>query len=201
MTNPLQNPDRLGLCTASRASDLITSTFEFSKSIPRYAQSLAADLFTGEAQSAFPGTAATEFGKTNESEARDWYSLETSDDVTDETWCRHEFYQAGCSPDALVGREGLAEFKCKPTHHITALLYIHKHKRPPPDYLAQTHFQMWVTGRQWCDLVYWHPSLPAKICRVHRDPKADEAIKSAVLQCVAERDRVLATLREIAEAA
>lgn len=56
-----------------------------------------------------------------------------------------------CSPDALVGENGLVEFKCPNTStHIGYWL-----DGIPSKYMAQVQFQMMVTGRKWCDFVSW----------------------------------------------
>lgn len=78
----------------------------------------------------------------------------------------HEHY--GCSPDRLVGENGLLEVKCpKPEtvieYHLNGIL--------PTDYRPQVQGQLLITGREWCDFVAYHPQLKPFLIRVERDEK------------------------------
>jgi len=58
----------------------------------------------------------------------------------------------GCSPDGLVGTEGLLEIKCpNTTTHIETI------DTEIIGYKAQIQGQLWVTGRKWCDFVTFDP--------------------------------------------
>jgi putative phage-type endonuclease len=56
----------------------------------------------------------------------------------------------GCSPDGLVGDDGLVEIKCPFSQQL--------YEGVPPYYMAQMQGQMEVTGREWCDFVVWTPT-------------------------------------------
>ena len=77
----------------------------------------------------------------------------------------------GCSPDGLVGDDGLIEIKCpNSTTHIDTLLT----QKVPTGYIKQMQGQMWVSGRQWCDFVSFDPRVkdrPFWSKRVMRDDK------------------------------
>lgn len=78
----------------------------------------------------------------------------------------HERY--GCSPDGLVGDNGLIEVKCPMPetligYHIGGVL--------PMEYKPQVMGQLLITGREWCDFVGYHPKLAPFILRVERDVK------------------------------
>jgi len=60
----------------------------------------------------------------------------------------------GCSPDGLIGSDGLIEVKCPLA--TTHLWYIADNKLPAP-YKSQVQGQLYVTGRQWCDFISYHP--------------------------------------------
>jgi hypothetical protein len=86
---------------------------------------------------------------------------------------------AGCSPDGLVGGDGLIEIKCPNTAtHLEILLT----GKIDIEYIHQMQFQLSCTGRQWCDFVSYDRRLPdlcnadgeamrLKIIRVPRDDK------------------------------
>jgi len=72
----------------------------------------------------------------------------------------------GCSPDRLVGDDGLLEAKCpKPE---TVIGY-HAGGIFPNEYKPQVMGQLLITGRMWCDFVAYHPELRPFIIRVERD--------------------------------
>ena len=76
----------------------------------------------------------------------------------------------GVSPDGLVGDDGIIEIKCpKDTTHEK---YVDEH-RLPPAYKPQVQGLLWVTDREWCDFMSYHPRPIGKerymIKRVYRD--------------------------------
>jgi putative phage-type endonuclease len=64
----------------------------------------------------------------------------------------------GCSPDGFVGDDGLIEIKCPKnrTQYNRFLASVF-----PKEYNAQIQFQLWVTGRKWCDFISFAPDLMA----------------------------------------
>lgn len=78
---------------------------------------------------------------------------------------------AGCSPDGLVGTEGLCEIKCKEDHnHLRTVLT----GKIDPKHILQMQFQMLVCARKWCDYVCFDPDFPNPLFvkRVYADPDA-----------------------------
>jgi hypothetical protein len=72
----------------------------------------------------------------------------------------------GASPDRFVGDEGLLEIKCPSeavhvgylmTHHVDA------------EYYPQVQGQLWISERQWSDVLSYHPEMPPALIRVPRD--------------------------------
>lgn len=83
----------------------------------------------------------------------------------------------GCSPDRLVGDDGLLEVKCpKPEtvieYHVNGVF--------PSDYKPQVQGQLFITGREWCDFFAFHPKLTPFVIRVERDEKFISALSSAL---------------------
>ena len=155
----------MGKPTASEFSRLVTSKGDPSKQMPDYAVQLAADLWSGEPQlDQWEGNQWTERGNELEEEARSYYEMKKDVDVIKVGFVTNDI--AGCSPDGLVGDEGMTEFKCpSPGIHVKYLLA----NKLPTAYITQVQGSLWVTERDWCDFVAYHPVLDSLIIRVHRD--------------------------------
>jgi len=84
----------------------------------------------------------------------------------------------GCSPDGLVGQNGIIEVKC-PMH--TEFARYADQKTIPSEYLAQMQFNLFVTGREWCDYIVYHPKFkePLLTRLIGRDEKIIERFKLA----------------------
>lgn len=190
---------RLGMPTASCADKLITpARREPSKSMKPYAQELAGDKFAGYVVSSWEGNQYTERGHEVEPEARSWYAMETDTPIQEVGFITHDTLECGCSPDGLVGDDGLVEIKCLPKNHIKALLVYKNSGKPPSDYIPQIHFQLLVTDRAWVDLVYYSPALPSISIRIERDKEMDTLLEKQIKACLEERDATYAMLQEIA---
>jgi hypothetical protein len=186
---------RAGIPTASEFSSLVTSTGERSKTLPRIAKTLAAERFSGQTMDAWDGNAWTERGKELEAEAMRLYEFAQDCIVEPVGFVTTDDGRAGCSPDGLVGADGLVEVKClKAENHIEAILYHRKNGRCQPDYVQQTQGQLWICERQWCDLIFYHPVLPLLVIRQQPDGALISAIEQAVDAVSKERDAILATL-------
>jgi len=103
---------------------------------------------------------------------------------------------SGASPDALIGNDGLAEFKCPASHtHIQTLLS----DKIDGDYVRQMQWQMACTGRQWCDFVSYDPRLPTEMAlyvrRLQRDDAAIAAMEIAVSQFLFETSMMVDDLK------
>ena len=99
---------------------------------------------------------AMDWGTEHEPFARNMYEMETSCSVKQVGFVEWDEY-AGCSPDGLVGDDGLVEIKCPNTS--THLSYILANKMPAT-YVNQVQAQMWVAERKWCDFVSYDPRVP-----------------------------------------
>lgn len=198
---------RAGTPTASEFSRLVTSKGDPSKSMLDYALQLAADLYAGAPQDRWEGNRWSERGKELEDSARAYYENTFPDrEVTQVGYITDDDGRIGCSPDSLVEyradrqsgatRSGLLEIKClKATTHVKVLLYLQNNGRLPPDYVVQPQGQMIITERQWCDVLFWHPELPAAIKRCAPDEKIEINLRLQIESCIAERDRVIDVLQ------
>lgn len=80
----------------------------------------------------------------------------------------------GCSPDGLVGSDGLVEAKCPRQSVYLETVLTGKIK---PEYDTQIHYDLYVSDRKWCDFVMYHRKFGIWIKRFYRD---EEKIKNIV---------------------
>lgn len=187
---------RAGRPTASEFSKIVTSDGKESKSRHGYAVTLAGEMYAGRPLEAWEGNQWSERGRGTEQEASDAYAFLTGNEVDIVGFATDDDEQYGCSPDGLVGDNGLVEFKVlKPERHIEAMLYYKKHGYCPPDYIQQTQGQMLVTGRRWVDLVFYHSILPTVIIRQEPILSVVSGLVSGLREVIRERDDIVAELR------
>lgn len=173
---------RLGKVTASRVADVIAKTKSgYSASRANYMAQLIAERLTGVVAESYTN-AAMQHGTETEPEARCAYEFYQGTPVEQIAFVpHHKIDQAGCSPDGLVGQDGLVEIKCPNTAtHLETLLG----QAIPGKYEAQMQFQMACTGRKWCDFVSYDPRMPEHmrlfVKRLPRDDKKIAEIESEI---------------------
>jgi putative phage-type endonuclease len=95
-------------------------------------------------------------------------------------WC-------GGSPDCLVGDDGVLEIKCPYNVH-RHLANIENDGTDDRDYIWQMQGNLWITGRQWCDFVSFHPFVPESlqfhVVRYARDEDIIDEIAERVPRAV-----------------
>ena len=178
---------RLGIPTASEFASILTKGRGGAESRTRqtYLYKLAGERLTGEVMENIT-SAHMERGKLMEEEARSAYSFVTGLDCETVGFLRRG--QAGASPDALIGQDGLLEIKTKlPNLLIEALLK----GEFPPEHKAQCQGQLWIAEREWLDLAIYWPGLPIMITRTHRDETFIAELSAAVSQFNEELDRIV----------
>lgn len=162
---------RLGHVSGSSIADVMAKG-KSGEAITRkkYKTRLVAERLTNEIGESYTN-ASMEWGVATESMARQAYEV-SHETFVDKTgfWKHPTIKWLGCSPDGLVGDDGLVEIKCpNTTTHIDYLWA----DEVPSEYYKQIQCQLWVTGRQWCDFVSFDPRLPKKnqlfVKRCNRD--------------------------------
>lgn len=148
---------RTGVATASRAEDVLATLKSGAPAKARqdYACELAIERITGSMVEHFVN-GAMQRGTDLEPEARAAYEAMTGELVDQVGFCLHDSLAAGASPDGLIGADGLLEIKC-PQSQIKIAQYWAT--GDVSEYLPQVHWQMWITGRAWCDLVIYDPRM------------------------------------------
>lgn len=81
----------------------------------------------------------------------------------------------GCSPDRLVGEDGLLEIK-NPSDQV--FMKLKETKKIDKKYLDQMQMQMFVSGRSWCDFFAFNPNFTPcfELIRVTKDIEAFKLI-------------------------
>jgi len=189
---------RSGMPTASEFKGVITSAGKPSKSITPYAHRLAAEVMAGDGVDAWGGNADTTRGSWLEDDAADYYSFVRCVPVEACGFITDDEQTMGCSPDMLVGDDGMLEIKClKAEKHVAAILHCVANGAPPSDYIQQVQGQMMISGRKWCDMIFYHANLDPYIIRVLPDPEMHEALLAGIKTLIETRDNAVNILRTL----
>lgn len=107
----------------------------------------------------FKGNIATDYGTTNEANAKFSFQLDQMLSVKPGYFFKRESW-AGATPDGLIGETEILEIKCPfkfrntdapvPFQSIFSEDLLH--------YYHQVQFQLWVTGRERCHFYQWAPN-------------------------------------------
>jgi hypothetical protein len=167
---------RAGMPTASMFSTVMAKGRSGGESATRrtYMLKLAGEILTGEPAETF-SNAHTERGKVMEEDARNWYAF--NQDVEPERVGFIINGPKGCSPDSLIGSDGMVEFKTALPHILIEKLLKNEFS---PEHKAQCQGALWVAEREWIDLVTYWPRLPPLRVRAFRDEVYIAAMSRAV---------------------
>lgn len=169
---------RLGIPTASCFDKIITpKTMKLSEQAVKYAWLLLAEQHTGAPmEDATAGFMAR--GEVMERKAVEYYELQRNVDTEAVGFILRDDRRAGCSPDRLVGENGLLEIKVPSAPvHISYLL-----DDEGIGYRAQVQGQLWIAERDWVDTLSYHPTMPEALVRIHRDEEFIPKLAAAVGQ-------------------
>lgn len=152
---------RLGKITGSEVSCLFVkgkAEHGWGAGAITYAHRLASERITGKLRASLQNQ-YTDWGDEYEPVAIEEYELRTFN-LVDRVGFVELNPRVGCSPDGLVDDDGIIEVKCpeKPEEYMRMKMG----GDIPKDYMHQVQFNLWVTDREWCDLIYYHPYFPGK---------------------------------------
>ncbi len=179
---------KLGKVSASPISNCMMK--DSTAGFRNYRAKLVAERLTGTHAESFTSS-DMQWGIDQEEFARAAYEMFSLNDVQEVGFVDHASIQNfGCSPDGLVGDDGLVEIKCpKTATHMDYLIA----GIMPKDYVKQVQTQLSCTGRQWCDFVSYDPRMPIElqlfVVRVERDDEMIADIEKAAvgfLGCVSD---------------
>lgn len=169
---------RIGIPTASRFDCIVTpARAELSKQSDGYLRELLAEWLSGRVAESYT-SGWMQRGNETEPEAREYYAFVRDLDVARVGFVYgNESRMFGCSPDGLVGDDGMIEIKSPaPKTQIGYLL----DRQLPLDYKAQVQGSLMVTGRTWCDFLSYCPGLPPLLLRIERDDKYIEKLREGI---------------------
>jgi predicted phage-related endonuclease len=175
---------RCGMLTASEFDRIITPTLKVADNPKSRAHlwELAAQRISGFIEPSYVSDAMLR-GQEDEIRARDVYSknyapVETCGFVTNSKWG----FTLGCSPDGLVGDDGLIECKSRGQKFQVQTICEHfADSVTPDDFTIQVQGQLLVTERKWCDLISYSGGLPMISMRI----MADDVIQNAIVDAAA----------------
>lgn len=102
----------------------------------------------------FSGNYWTRRGHELEPEAKEIYSAVYQPTYNVGFVINDKYPLVGCSPDGLVNDDGMVEVKC-----FSLRRHYDVHKNLDPHIITQIQYQLWVTEREWNDLVLYNPSV------------------------------------------
>lgn len=156
---------RMGIPTMSEAGTILAKGKDGGASLTRkkYLHQLAAEIITGEVGESYRN-GYMDRGHLQEPEARQLYAF--AHGVEPELVGFIRSGQKGCSPDALIGNDGMLEIKTRLGHLQVELLLA---DRFPLEHRPQVQGCIWVAEREWCDLAVYSPGLPLFVRREYRE--------------------------------
>ncbi|MGC1888995.1 MAG: lambda exonuclease family protein [Stellaceae bacterium] len=158
---------RLGIPTSSNFHKVITPQGKPSKQWREYACVLIAERIL-QHKIEFYNSPAMERGLIVEAEAADWYEFDQNVTVQRIGLITDDKHTMGCSPDRLIGDDGLLEIKAPlPQTQVEYWISGELGERFRP----QLQGQLYVSQRSWVDILCWHDVLPKLVVRVEPDEK------------------------------
>lgn len=164
---------------------------ERSKTRDGYLYQLADEQIYGDPVEAYTN-ADMERGKVMEAEARSIYALER--DVMPEQvgFVFNHDLSAGCSPDSLIGEDGILQIKTSFPRLWVPLMIKGEF---PEEHRAQCQGELLVTGRKWIDLMIYWPRRRPFIVRAERDVEYLSGLRSALVAFNQELDAIVDAMR------
>ncbi len=185
---------RKGVVTASEADALVTPLWKLrtGDGVETYLFKKLCERIIGW-QPEFAGTFEMNQGHVIEKIALPWFNFTYDTNARRVGFCLSDDGRCGCSPDALLDEDGGLEIKApQPPAHLKYLL----RGEVPPEYLAQVHFSMFVTGRPSWTFLSYSRQFPALVVEVKRDERIQEVLRAAVDSFLAKFDEKLAWLTQ-----
>lgn len=181
---------RMGVVTASEVDALVTPLWKLrtGDGVETYLYKKLCEKTIGW-RPEFAGTFEMTQGNIIETIALPWYNFTYDTNARRVGFCLSDDGRSGCSPDALLGDDNGLEIKSpQPPQHLKYLL----RNEVPPEYLAQVHFSMLVTGRPRWTFLSYSRQFPALVVEVQRDERIQAVLREALDRFNAKFDESLA---------
>lgn len=142
---------RRGVLSASDAATIAAN----GRGLETLCLNKALEIVTGKSSSEYTNE-DIERGVSLENEARNFYELKTGNQVQEVGFIKLNEY-VGCSPDGLVGKDGLTEYKCRnDLNHFKRVLGYSIDR----EHRYQLQMQLFITDRKWNDYVCYNRNFP-----------------------------------------
>ena len=139
----------------------------------------AAEKITGESDEEHILTEDIQRGIDLEDEAILMYEMQTGNTVDKVGFIEKDEF-SGCSPDGLVGTDGIIEVKCPKQSVFLKQVVEDKIK---PEYYTQIQYNLFISGRKWCDYIAYNKKFPLFIKRFDIDKETFEKIEKTLNEC------------------
>lgn len=183
---------RLGIPTASEFATVLANGRGGAPSKTRrtYMLKLIGERMTGEPMDRF-SNGHMERGHEMEADAANLYAFMHDVEPVEVGFIRNG--ERGCSPDRLVGNDGVAEIKSKLPHlQLDVLL----RDELPAEHKPQVQGEIWLSERDWCDFVSYWPGLPLFVKRVYRDDEYIKKLEAGVDQFLEEMETLQSQIEQ-----
>lgn len=167
-----------GVVTASAMGKVVTKAKLQASTGMAYFARLVAERLLGVPLDTFDGTDFTSRGIEMEPEARAWYAAVTDADVEEVGFLTTDDGEVGCSPDGLVGADGMLELKVPGPQN--AVIYALCPERLVADYRLQVQTALWISEREWIDLCSYNPRIKPVCVRVTPETEVFRALDEHV---------------------
>lgn len=181
---------RVGKVTASHAQAIGNN----GKGLENYILEVVAEMFSSSEKEHYSNE-HTKRGNELEPIARSMYELQNDVEVEEIGFAEYNDF-VGCSPDGLVGKDGMIEIKCPDDKTYFNLLMNEKIDNA---YIWQCQMNMLILERKWCDLVFYNPNFEKsmKIFRLEPDKEMFSKLKEGFEKAEAEITRLVSKYKEI----
>lgn len=169
---------RAGIPTASNFDKIVTPKGAASKQAEKYMFLLLAERLMGHPVEERGYSHWMDRGSEEESRAVSFYEFQRDMETVKVGFITNDAGTIGCSPDRLVGDNGLLEIKV-PSEAIH-MGYLLETGSAYDEYRVQVQGQLWIAEREFSDVLSWHPELPPALVRIERDEGCIQLLKAAV---------------------
>jgi hypothetical protein len=156
---------KLGIPTSSNFDKIISPEGKPSKQWKKYAYHLIAERLLDRQVDSYTSP-YMERGLALESDAAEFYEMLRDQPLERVGFITNDDASIGCSPDRLIGEDGLLEIKVPaPQTQVEYLLTGEIDRK----YWPQLQGQLFISERKFVDIISYHPELPPSIISVERD--------------------------------
>jgi len=181
---------RVGKVTASHAQAIGNN----GKGLDTYLLEVVSEMFSSAQKDQYSNE-HIERGNELEPLARSMYELQENVEVEEIGFAEYNDF-VGCSPDGLVGDDGMIEIKCPDDKTYFNLLM---NENIDSSYIWQCQMNLLILEKKWCDLIFYNPNFEKsmKIFRLKPDKEMFSRLKEGFAKAEKEIIRMISKYKEI----